>query len=99
MLSTDEDFDPRNVNATLRQTEMSPNSESSAPRWLIQPELLANCRVRTISTYHQGGAELLPIDSQTYHSALFRDQPFHSSICVDLDTRGCCGRGEQDLVQ
>jgi hypothetical protein len=99
MLSTDEDFDPRNVNVALPQTEMGSNSESSAPRWLIQPELLANRRARTISAYHQGGAKFLPIDSQTYDNALFRDQPFDSSICVHLDARGCRGRGKQDLVQ
>lgn len=97
--STDEDFDPRNFNVTLLQTEVSPNSESSAPRWLIQLKLFANRRVRTISTYHQGGAEFLPIDSKTYHSAGFRDQPIDSSACVHLHARRCCGRGEQDLIQ
>jgi|SRR6266849_765816 len=98
MLSTDEDFDPRNFNVMLLQTEMSPNSEPSALRCLIQPKLLANRRVRTISADHQGGAEFLPIDSHTYDNSLFRDHTFDSSTCVHLDAGGCCGRGEQDLI-
>jgi hypothetical protein len=52
MLSTDEDLDPRNFNVMLLQTEMSPNSKSSAPRGPIQPKLLANWRVRAIGAYH-----------------------------------------------
>jgi hypothetical protein len=63
MTSTDEDFDPRKFNAALPHTEMGSNPESSAPRWLIQPQLLPNHRVRTISAYHQGRANFLPIDS------------------------------------
>jgi hypothetical protein len=78
---------------------MGSNSESGAPRWLIQPQLLPNRRVRTISAYYQGGAEFLPIDSQTYDCSLFRDRPIDFSACVHLDARGCCGRGEQDLIQ
>src|SRR6266404_6791749 len=96
MLSTDEDFDPRNLNVTLLQTEMSPKSEPTAPRCLIQPKLQANCRVRAVGAYHQGGAEFLPIDSHPYDNALFRHQTFDSSTCLPLDAGGCCGRGEQD---